>query len=381
MFRLFLILFLCVVFSSCSSDDDSEALNEWFKDRGIVGSYRLQQVDIDLSVKSALPGANTPAFLVSSSAVLGNANGIEQSLYFGLVVSEPLASVWNLRADSIFYADFYSGNVPEEHKKIEARFYWLIEPKTEHDTTWLKFQENFTDSADISINAFSISLPEKFLKLKADTLRLLVGIKLLKNNTILRIAPPSIANIPGLLRVAQITKISDECEQCLHAGVRESLSVAFEIKPEDKIRIAGKPVVFAELILPKLNAATSELGRPVPVYVYSGNGSLEDYRVNTSYVNEHKHHPNLLFWEGDSLRLQVTQSLRNYVNAANSKILLEISLRLGTPMLIPDSPFFFNLRTSRVFSDRFAFASYDFSSALAEPVKLRLYLADFGDNK
>jgi hypothetical protein len=392
MFRLFLILFLCVVFSACSSDDDSEALNEWFKDRGIASSYSLQQEDIDLSVKSVLPGADVSAFLVSSSAALGKANGIEQSLYFGLKVSEALSPVWKLRIDTVFYRDFHNRKFPDAQKTINAKFCWLKESETQHDTTWLKFSVPFTKEnckpiksfqwkAGASQDTFSVSLPDEFLNIErnADTLRLLAG--LFTDNAILRIAPPTRGDIPGLLRVAQITKISDECKQCLHAGVRESLSVAFEIKSEDRIKIDGKQVVFAELILPKSNGTTSELGHPVPVYVYSSNGSLEDYRVDIDYVNNYKHHPNLVFWEGDSLRLQVTQGLRNYVNAANSQDILEFSLRLGTPMLIPESLFFYNLRTSRVFSDRFAFASYDFGSALAKPVKLRLWIADFGDKK
>ena len=369
MLRSLLILFFCVVFLACSSDD-SVALNEWFKDHGIASSYHLDAEDIYLSVKNSFTNADTSAYLVNSSAALGNANGIEQMLYFGLEVLDSLPAVWKLRADSIFYADFYGGKIPGE--KIKARFYWLEEPEIEHDTTWLKFQKKFKDSADITIDAFNIPLP----KLKADTLRLLIGIKLLTDNAILRIAPPSAKDIPGLLRVAQKTGIS-KCERCLHAGTRESLLVAFDIKAEDKIKIARKPVVFAELVLPKSSDSTgSEPKRPVPVYV-----SLEDYRVDTAYVNEHKHHPNLIFWEGDSLRLQVTMSLRNYVNAANDT--LGFKLRLGTPMLNPESNHFYNLRTSRVFSDRFTFVRYDFSSTLApaKQVKLRLWFADFGDKK
>jgi len=382
MLRLFLILFLCAVIAACSSDDDSVALNEWFGDRGIATSYRLQKEDVYLSVKnSSVNKADTSAYLVSSVAALGNANGIEQLLYFGLEVLDSLTPVWNLRKDSIFYNDFYGDSIPEEHKNIEAKFYWLKEDRTEHDTTWLKFQKKFTDSADISIDTFSISLPEKLLELKDDTLKLLVGIRLLRDDAILRIAPPSTADIPGLQRVAQKTRISDECEQCLHTGVGESFSVDFDISEEYKIKIVGKPIVFAELILPKSNAATSELERPVPVSVFNINGSVEGYRVDTAYVNEYGNHPNLVFWEGDSLRLQVTQSLRNYVNAANSRDTLGFTLRLETPMLNPRSHSFFNSRTNRVFSDRFAFARYDFSSALADSVKLRLWFADFGDKK
>lgn len=388
MLRLFLILLLCVVFWACSSDDDSVALNEWFGDRGIANSYGLQPEDIYLSVKNSSTDVDTSAFLVSSVATLGSVNSIEQMLYFGLEATGSLSPVWNLRTDSVFYADFYDGNVPEKHKGIKARFYWLKENKTEHDTTWLKFQNQFTDSADINIDwkagatrdTFSILLPTEFSELKDDTLRLLVGIRSLADDAVLRIAPPNTSDIPALLRVAQKTRISDECEQCLHAGIGQSISLAFDVSEEDKIKIAGKPMVFAELILPKTNDATSELGFPVPVLV-SSNGSSEGYRVDTAYVNEHGYHPNLVFWEGDSLRLQVTQSLRNYVNAASSRDTLGFTLRFGPPMLNPKSHAFSNSSSNRVFADRSAFALYDFSPALAEPVKLRLWFADFGDKK
>jgi len=399
MFRSFLVLFFCVVLSACSSDDGSEALNEWFKDRGIANSYSLEQEDIYLSVKNSSRDADVSAFLVNTSAALGNANGIEQLLYFGLMVSEALSPVWILRTDTIFYQDFYGGKFPDAQKAINAEFCWLVENETPHDTTWLKFSVPFTDckpikkfewKAGTSQDTFFVHLPDEFLALRsatADTLRLLAGIKLLTDDAILRIVPPTRAtaiisgDISGLLRVAQITKISNECEQCLYAGVRESLSVVFEINKEDKIRIAGKPVVFAELVLPKSSEVTgSELGRPVPVVV-SNNGNSEAYRVNALDVIEHGH-PNLVFWKSDSLRLQVTTSIRNYVNAANlQEDTLEYTLRLGPPMLMPEFPSFSNSRNNRVFSDRSAFARYDFSSAFAEPVKLRLWFADFGDKK
>jgi len=360
MLRLFLILFLCAIFFACSSDD-STALNQWLEDQGIANSYALQQEDFYLSVDTSFKNVDTSAYLVVSSAALGKANGIEQMLYFGLKAEGSLSPIWNLKKDSVFYADFYKDTIPEEHKNLKAMFYWLKENTTEHDTTWLKFQNKFTDSAEISIDWDSIQLPEDFSKLKADTLRLLVGIRLLSDDAILRFAPPTLEDIPGLLRVAQKTSIS-ECELCLYSGIGETLFVAFSVNEEDKEKIAGKPVVFAELIMPKSNEATSELGVPMPVYVNS-----ESYRIDTAYVNTHGNYSNFVFWDGDSLRLQVTQSLRNY---ANSQKTLEYTLRLGTPML-----------PTKVFSNRFAYARYDFGSALAEPVKLRLWFADFGDKK
>jgi len=362
MLRLFSILLLCALFAACSSDNDSANFKEWFNDQGIATSYGKDYQEIDVSFKDYSLGYDSSANMVSSFAALGNVNNVEQMLYFGLKVVGKLDSVWKLKPDSIFYANFYGGEIPEEHKKIEARFFWLKESETEHDTTWLKFQKPFSDFANISIDSFSFSLPEKILELKADTLRLLIGIKLLTNNAVLRIAPPTISDIPDLLRVAQKTYVESCGDMCLHAGIRESLNVVFEVE-KDKIK-AGKTVVFAQLVLPKSSDTTgSELGHPVPVFVFN-----EDYRVDTASVKNYGH-PNLVFWKGDTLKLQVTRNLRNYEPDTFS-----LTLRLGNPMLDTTAFSFF---LPNVFSNRPAYSSYNFNTAFNNKnAKLRLWYAE-----
>jgi len=373
MFRFFLILLLCTLFAACSSDS-SATLKEWFDDQGIATSYGKDYQEIEVSFRDYNLGYDPSASMVSSFAALGNVNNVEQMLYFGLEAMGSLSPVWKLRTDSIFYATFYEGKVPEEQKNIEARFYWLRENKTEHDTTWLKFQTPFTDSADISINwvaggtrdTFNISLPEEFLKLRADTLRLLTGIKLFTNNTVLRIAPPTTSDIPGLLRVAQKTQVEREGFRLI-AGIRDSFNIVINVDDKDKIK-AGKTVVFAQLVLPKSSDITgSELGHPVPVLVFN-----EEYRIDTAFVEVHGH-PNLVFWQGDTLKLQVTRNLRSYVSAANLPDTLGLMLRLGNPMLNPTSLIF---SSSANFSSRPAYASYDFSTAFEGKAKLRLWYAE-----
>jgi len=354
MLRFFIILLLCALFAACSSDNDSDALNKWFSDKGIATSYGKTYQEIEVSLKDSDLGYDSSAYMVGTYAALGNVNNLKQILYFGLETTSSLSSVWNLKLDSIFYANFYGGEVPEEHKKLEARFYWLKESNVEHDTTWLKFQNKFTDSADISINSFKISLPSKFLELKADTLRVLAGIKLLTDNAVLRIAAPTTTDIPGLLRVAQKTSFEQCGNLCLRAGVRESLNVVLEAG-KDKID-SSKTIVFAQLVLPKSGDATgNELGYPVPVYVYN-----ESYIVDTTFVEAYGH-PNLLFWESDTLKLQVTRNLRNHA-------LDTLTLRFGNPVLNPKSSTFST--TSRP-----AYSKYDFSTAF-EGAKLRLWYAD-----
>ena len=391
MLRLLLILLLCALFAACSSDD-STALKEWFNDNGIATSYGKDYDEFDVSLKSYSLGYDydtSYAYMVSSYAVLGNVNKVEQQLYFGLKITDSLSRVWRLRADSIFYKEIYGGKVPEEYKNIEARFYWLWEDSIKHDTTWLKLQEQFKDSADIRINwksggtrdTFSLSLPDtlmnEFSKLKAanprDTLNLLVGIKIIPSNKILRIAPPTTSDIPNILRVAQKTYAEPCGDLCLYSGIKEFLDVVLEVG--NKIKV-GKPIIFAQLVLPKsANNTVNELApHPLPVYVYN-NGSLEDYRVDEAFVKAHNGHPNLVFWEYDTLKLQLTKNLRNYINADT----IGFTLRLGPPMLNPKSLYFYNsaYSTEKVFSDRPVYSNYDFNTVFNNKnAKLRLWYAE-----
>jgi len=349
---------------ACSSSDESTALSEWFGDQGLATSYGKEFKEIDVSIESFSLQADTSAYAIGSYAALGNVNGIEHMLFLGM---DSLPSkTWNLKADTVFYKDIYSGEIPVQ--QLEATIYWLEETEELHDSTWLKFDRPWKDSADISIDNFSISLPENVPNSK-----LLIGIKLKPgSNTVLRINSKSINNtdMPGLLRVAQKTNITDNCLQCLHAGARESLQVSLSDFSIDKT------VVFAQLVFPaQSDTAGSELGLPVPVYVYGTDG-LENYRVDTAYVNANKLHPNLVFSEVDTLKLQVTNSLR--------KGNINFTIRLGTPMLIPGSFFFYNsvYSSEKVFSDRPAYARYDFSAIeKGKTVKLRLWFADYGDKK
>jgi len=390
MLRLLLILFLCALFAACSSDDESATLREWFNDQNIATSYGKFCEEIDVSLKNYSLGYDydtSYAYMVSSYAALGNVNNVEHKLYFGLKITDSLSRNWRLRADSIFYTEIYGGKVPEIYKNLEVEFYWQWEDSTKHDTTWLKLQDPFNNSAGTSINwksggtrdTFSLSLPDtlmnEFSELKAanprDTLNLLVGIKVIPSNKILRIAPPTTSDIPNILRVGQKIYAEPCGDLCLHSGIKESLNVV--LKVGDKIK-AGKTVVFAQLVLPKsINNTANELAHPLPVYVYN-NGGLEDYRIDEAFVKEHNGHPNLVFWEEyDTLKLQVTNNLRNHINADT----IDFTLRLGTPMLNPKSLYFYNssYSTEKVFSNRPAYSSYDFNTVFKD-AKLRLWYAE-----
>jgi len=355
MLRFSPILLLCALFVACSSDD-STALSEWFADQGIAASYGKYYNSVEVSLKNDSLGFDSSAYMVSSFAALGNANGIKQSLYFGLaVLKDSMSYNWKLRADTVFYKDFYNGKIPEEQKTMDIKFCWREETKIDHDTLWLKFQIQPTTCEETKLalenDTFYIQIPSE-IKASKDTLKLLAYIEPLSNNGILRIAPPSMSDISGLLRVAQKTRLESCGNFCLHTGVGESLNIVFELK--DKL-LDSLTIVFAQLVLPKSSDTTgSELGRPVPVYVYN-----ENYIVDTTSVKTDGH-PNLIFWEGDTLKLQVTKNLRDYV-------LDTLTLRLGNPVLDPKSAYFYT-------ASRPAYSSYDFSTAF-EGAKLRLWYA------
>jgi len=328
MLRLFLISSLCTFFLACSSEDNSEALVKWFGDQGLATSYSKDSAEIEISVKNIAVGFNDSAY--NSYPVLGNMNGIEHMLYFDFK-----GDTLKFKIDTIFYNNTPEASKPPEH--LEATIYWLIDSLSQDSTKTI---------LEWKTDAFFVELPEKFLELEA---RPPVGLKLRSDNMVLRIVPES--------QITQKINKTDDCKSCLHAGVRESLLVTFEIK--DKEKMNGKTVVFAELVLPKQGDTTgSELGLPVAVYVG------DEGFVNSS---------NLVFNEGASLMLRVTKSLRNYAIAANSQPdTLDFTLWLDLPGHYIERSYY-----------RPAYARYDFSSAIeaGKTAKLKLWFADYGDKK
>lgn len=374
MLRLFLISFLCALFTACSSDD-SEALNEWFNDQNLATSYSKDPLEIDIAIKIKSGGFDDSAYTVNSYAALGKLKSMEHSLYFDLEATSPLSSEWTFRTDGVFYADVKSA-ISDRQKAKKVKISWP-EQSAEIDLNW-------------NNDTFYVSLPEGLRELgknasATDTLKLRVKLQLLSDDVVLRIADPT-SDISGLRRVAQKTELLEDCEKCLYAGIRESLLVSFEINDTDREKIAkAGTVVFAQLVLPKQSdTAGSELGLPVPVYVYYRRDTtstyvLDDYKVDTTYVNNYGH-PNLVFWKGDSLKLQVTRNMRNYTAAVGSQP-DTLKLLLGFPMLEPNSYYFYNYvySSKKVFTDRPAYARYDLGSV--EKARLKLWFADYGGKK
>jgi len=386
MFRLFFpLLFLCALFAACSSDD-SASLNDWFGNQNIAISYKEKPVEVEVVVDSVLTYFDSSTYIVTTFAVLGKVNNLEHTLYFGLEKEGSIESPLRLKIDKIFYEEFSEKKLPSE---IRAIVYWLSEP----DTSWQKLDNSwesgdYWNSYETSLvikgdTIVEISLPDA-LKNNLKSAGLLIGLELQEEGEVLRLIPPS-----GTMLVKQKTKKTIESNKCLFSGTADSLRMVFNFQSiAEKAKLQhgktqhDKTVVFAQLAMQmpsEENMEESELGYPVPLYVFN-----EEYRVNSDFVRKNGH-PNLLFRpqaNSDSLILQVTRRMRNYANADTVSETLDFILGFGNPMLKPDTLIFFNpYYGPKVFASRPAYAKYDFSYFVGKKAKLRLWLADYDDKK
>lgn len=207
-------------------------------------------------------------------------------------------------------------------------------------------------------------------------------------------------------RTAHLISSGESCSDCavLHGGVYDSLVVEYESAPimkalsdfygdefpymtgnGDDVR---QTVVLAQMTFARDDSqGSSELGLPIQVvvgsYVDSAGKSIrqmEAYKLNKNLIAS-KGHPNMVFYDGDSLALQVTYGLRDFINRARDGRTFKMMMRLGYPVLQPkDSSYTDHVTskkdTSYVFFSHFDFARYDFSSAMKQPSTLKLWLAN-----
>lgn len=215
---------------------------------------------------------------------------------------------------------------------------------------------------------------------------------------------PEYKNAPPF-RMANVLIYNEDCGDCLvlHGGILDSLVVEFPSKeildalsdfygdafPFDEgdgydVRQA---VVLAQLTFARDDSESlSELGMPVQVVVGSFLDSMgteirkmEAYKVNRPQVAE-SGHPNMVFYEGDSLSLQVTIGMRDFINQAKDGRNFKMMMRLGYPVLQPKDSLYKNYETedgdtSYVFFSHFDYNRYDFTSMLNQPATLKLWLA------
>lgn len=206
-------------------------------------------------------------------------------------------------------------------------------------------------------------------------------------------------------RMAGVISNGESCSDCqvLHGGTMDSLVVEFSSKDvmkaladfygDDFPYVIGdsndvrQAVVLAEMVFARDDSnGESELGRPIQVVVGSFVDSadavvrrMESYKVNRKLVAE-SGHPNLIFYDGDSLSMQVTLGLRDFLNKASDGRTFKMVMRLGYPMLAPQDSLYADYITAKGdsvyrFFSHFDYARYDFTSMMKSPVTLKLWLA------
>lgn len=211
-------------------------------------------------------------------------------------------------------------------------------------------------------------------------------------------------------RMSEVIAFTDTCEDCLlaHGGVFDSIVVEY---PTDKILEAlsefygdafpfdqgdgfdvRQAVVLAQFTFARDDSeGISELGLPIQVVVGSYLDSLgeevrrmESYKVNRKLVAE-SGHPNMVFYDGDSLSLQVTYGMRDLINQAKDGRNFKMMVRLGYPVLQATDSLYRDYvvkdsvsgksDSSYVFFSHFDYARYDFGTTFSQPASLKLWLA------
>ncbi|MBR3669688.1 MAG: hypothetical protein IKN70_06730 [Fibrobacter sp.] len=225
-------------------------------------------------------------------------------------------------------------------------------------------------------------------------------------------------------RMASVT-VNNDCSDCLvlHGGATDSLIVEFPSEPilnaladfygdEFPYTVGDgydvrQAVVLAQMTFAR-NDAEGENHLGLPLQVVSGAFidsageecyKREAYKVNKKQVVK-SGYSNMVFYDGDSLTLQITQAMRNFINRASAGKKLKIMMRLGAPQLQDkDSAYATHVvehevtkkkvvdgdtvetkviqkDTSYVFLGYFDYARYDFSSMMDSPITLKLWLAN-----
>jgi hypothetical protein len=206
-------------------------------------------------------------------------------------------------------------------------------------------------------------------------------------------------------RMANVISSEEDCTECpvLHGGVFDSLVV--ELPPEpilealsefygdefpytdgDKIDVR-QTVIHAELTMSRDDSkGQNELGLPIQVVVGSYVDSadlvirrMESYRVNNDVVLD-EGHQNLVFHDGDSLTVQLTNGVRDFVNKASDGRSLKFMMRIGYPFLQEKDTTYSDYRTAegdtvRLYFPYFDYARYDFSTSMDNPMSLKIWLA------
>ncbi len=307
-----------------------------------------------------------------------------------------------------------------------------------YDTTWYKTlgenfepDETFDSSYTISVRADSavfLKMPESFVKtlqevsfggrvqLKLSAPKAKRAYRFSGYGNVSRLPAFKLASHDSTLlltpfreAVVIYSESGESQDGVLYGGVQDSL--VFELDGDQILKALSEfygdefpwkqgngmdvrqAVVLAQFAFPKNDAAGfSEFGLPIQTVVSSFKHLNEDqiadkeddrrdelYKLNRELIKK-SGHPNLIFYEGDSLYLQATYGMRDFINRASETDELKLMLRLGYPVLEPKDTIYSNYINAEgdtifFFSEYFDYAKYDFSSALEGGVNLKLWLA------
>ena len=221
-------------------------------------------------------------------------------------------------------------------------------------------------------------------------------------------------------RMANVVRNEEECSECLvlHGGVYDSLVVEL---PSERILKAlsefygddfpytkgdkndvRQTVVLAQLTMARDDSkGSNEFGYPIQVvvgsYVDSADGQIrrmENYRLNDDLILE-EGHQNLIFHKGDSLSLQLTYGMRDFLNKASDGRSMKFIMRLGYPFLQEKDTTYSDyvktwkdtIKTAKgdsivsrkdtvsLFFSYLDYARYDFTESFEKPMTLKLWLA------
>lgn len=223
------------------------------------------------------------------------------------------------------------------------------------------------------------------------------------------------------VHAASIAKNQEKCSDCLvlHGGGFDSLEVEFPSKPILKALAdfygdefpytkgdsndVRQAVVMAQVTFYRDDSkGENELGLPIRLYsgsfIDSAGESVyrrEAYKLDRPRIYE-SGHPNMVFYEGDSVSLQVTAGMRDFINRASDGRSFKMMMRLGLSVLLEKDTTFLdtivaqaetirlangddvNLAsgdTLQVYFPDFDYARYDFTSIKNKSATLKLWLA------
>ena len=373
---------------------------------------------------------------------------------------DSVKSSLNLRmVDSYYKSPYLPSNYFPIEEDLKLNVSWILSDKMSQkewnkiedidDSVWMYELESWKSKkkADTTI---SVSLGSKDSLLVFDMPSALVN-DIRKNSGYrrlqLRLSAPEASNIyrfygPGLYfprfrieelggngdyvtynayRSASLPKNHEKCSDCLilHSGVFDSLVVEFPSKPIMKAlsdfygdefpytlgdsNDVRQAVVMAQVSFYKDDSkGKQELDMPIQVIAGSFMDSadavvrrIENYKLDRPRVFK-SGHPNMVFYDGDSLSLQVTAGLRDFINKASDGRSFKMMMRLGYPVLLDRDTVFYDRISSdkdtlllsngnslavdqgdtvRVLFSHFDYARYDFTSIKNKPATLKLWLA------